>query len=88
MFHIGTPHSEIGEMVHGHILGMTGTTYDSQLFLWQTVHQGQVVCTDKILTGHNALDGSNQELGAHLDMQLLQSTFQEGGWENQYERLT
>ena len=67
---------------------MAGTTDDRQLLLRHTIHQTEIIGADEVLARHNALDGRYQELGAKLDMKMLERSFEERRGKHQDESLT
>ena len=75
---VGAADGQVREPVQRHLLGMARSAYDGQILVGHIIDLVEVFRTDKVLVGHDTLDGRYQELVAQAHLQFLQVSLQVG----------
>ena len=75
---VPTADGEIRQTFECHLLGMTRTGHDGDVFHRYVEHSVEIGGDDHVLVGHDAFDGNDHELVGELGLQFLQLSLQVG----------
>ena len=79
---VGATNSKVGKSVQGNLFGMTRTTKYRKILFGNIIHLIEIIGTDEVLVGHNALDGCYNQFVAKTDMKAFEMSFQVRRWRN------